>query len=934
MAENPIGGSPLDPGASADVGRQVGTVKVNSKAAIDVAAFKNLNKEFKQLNTYVTKFQADLPKLIEGTRKWAAELSKVARNIKATGGAGGAGGSYLPDAGTIVGSNNVTNITKSVTINEAGGGGSGTPLGGFRGGSLTDKAQTAGQILNGLLSPLRAMDSRIERGQAYSLQADRMSMLYQQMYGMSRGQVYNQFRKPLTSYMLGPTGVNELLGLQAQTGLNANLQARSIEAMRAASGFQYSTSDLTGMTRSLATPQSTNTMFMMLGTGMYGIGGQQRTQQQVFQDIIRRTGLTNEKAVQGAFQQGSMTRARLEMSGLPADQIDLLLQYAQQNISYQKKGGKGFYDPSNKEQREFMGVGKNQYATQFEESERTRTKREENFYNRQADNFAAMERLTQTIERLNQSIDNMLASVYGTAIKTKPGRSFLGNVGKIAGKVVGAGLMGAGVLAQLAPGAGTFAGAGMFTTGAMLMGMTGDPVKMDGKDSGPSNQSGGPPVQGPVPENVRKSQAALSGLNPRFAERLKKMLYANPKLYVNEGLRSSATQKNMFLQRYKPTDKKTDTFWNGTYWEHVKGAAAAPPGMSMHEIGLAADLGPVEEFGWITANSEKFGLRNFANVNNEPWHVQPNDIPGGRSEYERKGSPWGTKGDKFDPSAIISGVPASSYFGSETGSGATTGGGSASSAATFAYSGLDMSDIVAMGIDKYSGISSSPGSVSAMSVSGTSGGVSGTPGEPTTSTPSGKALSGAEVAKLMHKAGFRGEDLKTAVAVAWRESHFDPRAYNPRNKDKSYGLMQINMKGALGPDRVKKFKLNSYDDLYDPATNARVAYELWSGKTSGAGNFPGAGWTPWRGRENISSQDLKNAASYIKEAKVTGDPVMTSGSRDGSVTNVGGASYNITVSPSITINAGAGGGVDIQKVAKDVVSLMEREIRMTMMRVS
>jgi hypothetical protein len=79
---------------------------------------------------------------------------------------------------------------------------------------------------------------------------------------------------------------------------------------------------------------------------------------------------------------------------------------------------------------------------------------------------------------------------------------------------------------------------------------------------------------------------------------------------------------------------------------------------------------------------------------------------------------------------------------------------------------------------------------------------------------------------------------------------------------------------------------------------------------------------------------LKNAASYIKEAKVTGDPVMTSGSRDGSVTNVGGASYNITVSPSITINAGAGGGVDIQKVAKDVVSLMEREIRMTMMRVS
>jgi hypothetical protein len=759
------------------------------------------------------------------------------------------------------------------------------------------------------------MDSRIDRGAAYSLQADRMSMLYQQMYGMSRGQVYSGFRKPLTNYMLGPTGVNELLGLQAQTGLNANLQARSIEAMRAASGFQYSTSDLAGMTRSLATPQSTNTMFMMLGTGMYGIGGQQRTQQQVFQDIIRRTGLTNEKAVQGAFQQGSMTRARLEMSGLPADQIDLLLQYAQQNISYQKKGGKGFYDPSNKEQREFMGVGKNQYATQFEESERTRTKREENFYNRQADNFAAMERLTQTIERLNQSIDNALASIYGAAIKTKPGRSFLGNAFNIGKKVVGAGM----IIGGIATG-----NVGVAIGGAALA--TGDPVKMDGKDRGPSNQSGGPAEGGPVPDNVKKSQAALSQLNPRFAERLKKMLYANPKLYVNEGLRSSATQKSEFLKRYRPTDKKTDTFWNGTYWEHVKGAPAAPPGLSMHEIGLAVDLAPVEEFDWITANASKFGLRNFADVNNEPWHVQPNDIPAGRSEYERKGSPWGTKGDKFDSSAIIGGTPAASYFGTETGGGYTPAAGS------FAYSGMDMSSIVSMGIDKYSGVSSSPGSVSAMAVSSSSGTSTGTP-------PSGKGLSGAEVAKLLYNAGFRGADLKTAVAIAWRESNFNPRAHNTTGADNSYGLMQINMKDNgstpnMGKARAKRFNLSSYPQLFDPATNARVAYELWSGKTSGEGNMPGAGWAPWGGKNSVSASALKNAASYIKEAKITGDPVMANSSRGGGVTNVGGATYNITVSPSITINAGAGGGVDVQKVAKDVVNLMEREIRMTMMRTS
>lgn len=916
MAENPIGGSPLDPGASADVGRAVGNVKINSKAAIDVAAFKNLNKEFKQLNTYVTKFQADLPKLIEGTRKWAAELGKVARNLKSTAGAGGAGGgSYMPEAGTIVGSNNVYNVTKSVTINEApGGGGVG---GGIGGGGIGGTGMSYGDALKGILSglgaPLSAMDSRIDRGAAYSLQADRMSMLYQQMYGMSRGQVYNAYRKPLTSYMLGPTGVNELLGLQAQTGLNANLQARSVEAMRAASGFQYSTSDITGMTRALATPQANNMMFMMLGTGMYGIGGAQRTQQQVYQDIIRRTGLTTEKAVQGAFQQGSTVRARLEASGLPADQIDLLLQYAQQNVAYRAKGGQGFYDPSNKAQREFMGVGKNQYATQFEESDRTRVKREENFYNRQADNFAAMERLTQTIERLNQSIDNALASIYGTAIKTKPGRSFLGNVLNIGRKVVGAGTMiyGAATMNPLAIAAGAA--------------ISGDPVKVDGKDAGPSNVSGGS-SGGPVPENVKKSEAALSQLNPRFASRLRKMLYANPKLYVNEGLRSSATQKAEFLRRYKPTSEKTDTFWNGTYWKHVKGAPAAPPGMSMHEIGLAADLGPVEEFGWITANSDKFGLRNFADVNNEPWHVQPNDIPGGRSEYERKGSPWGTKGEKFDASAVIGGTPAASYYGTET---VPTGSGGGA----FAYSEMSMSDIVGMQVDKYSGISSSPGSVSAMAVTGSS------TGSDAVSTSSGRALSGAEVAKLLYKAGFRGKNLQTAVAIAFRESNFDPNAHNTRNEDNSYGLMQINMKDNgktpnMGKARAKRFALSSYNQLFDPATNARVAYELWSGRTTGEGNMPGAGWAPWGGENSVSKTNLKNAASYIKEAKITGDPVMAGGSRSGSVTNVGGASYNITIAPSITVAAGAGGGVDVQKLAKEVVSLMEREVRMTMMRVS
>ncbi len=31
----------------------------------------------------------------------------------------------------------------------------------------------------------------------------------------------------------------------------------------------------------------------------------------------------------------------------------------------------------------------------------------------------------------------------------------------------------------------------------------------------------------------------------------------------------------------------------------------------------------------------------FADVNNEPWHVQPVELPKGRQQYEQQGSKWG-----------------------------------------------------------------------------------------------------------------------------------------------------------------------------------------------------------------------------------------------------------------------------------------------------
>lgn len=96
-------------------------------------------------------------------------------------------------------------------------------------------------------------------------------------------------------------------------------------------------------------------------------------------------------------------------------------------------------------------------------------------------------------------------------------------------------------------------------------------------------------------------------------------------------------------------------------------------------------------------------------------------------------------------------------------------------------------------------------------------------------------LSRAELQRLVTAAGFTGKDADIAVAVALAESGGNPRAHNSTPPDDSYGLFQINMLGALGPDRRKRFGLSSNADLFDPATNARVAYSI----------FKASGWSPW-----------------------------------------------------------------------------------------
>lgn len=104
-----------------------------------------------------------------------------------------------------------------------------------------------------------------------------------------------------------------------------------------------------------------------------------------------------------------------------------------------------------------------------------------------------------------------------------------------------------------------------------------------------------------------------------------------------------------------------------------------------------------------------------------------------------------------------------------------------------------------------------------------------------------------DIAGYAYDAGLRNPTkIAMAVAIAEAESGGNPKAYNGKGRDDSYGLWQINMKahtlGELG--------IASKDALYDPLTNARAMVKI-----SGSG----AHWGPW------STYPLR-AAAYLPAA--------------------------------------------------------------------
>jgi hypothetical protein len=527
---------------------------------------------------------------------------------------------------------------------------------------------------------VQAIDNRVEAGRDYALNADRSTLQMQQLTGMSQGQVMTNLRMPLTDYKLGTNGINQLMSLQARTGINAAQQASSVEMMRTISGFSMGAEGASSIIENLAAPETVNKMFMMTGMSLIGPGGQQNSTKDIIQNIARKAGLNDPGLAKTASAPGSVTRATLSSMGVSGDLQDQVIQYAQSNVAFKGKGGKGMYDPTKEEDRKRMGID-DTFAMEAEETERKRGKRDEQFYRDQAGSYAKLERQTQQVTEALGKFEHALKGIIGARTGSRIGQKLLGGA---------LGLAGAGI-SMLSFGAAAPIGFGMMAAGAA---MAGDPV-LD--ESSPFSRKSGfygfasttPSIAGKSAPNITPSNPlatdpavpqgkefffpegyvpgtfvlegtvsshqtetkmattnkfASENLNPGLKTSVENMATKameeaglDLKLSPQGGRRDGYQQAKLFTDRYTEAPAGTTSFvdaydgktrrvvnWGGKKFMKKPGdrnPPAAIPGESLHEIGMAADLdlSDPKVKAWVKQNLYRFGLTTGEG---EDHHVQ------------------------------------------------------------------------------------------------------------------------------------------------------------------------------------------------------------------------------------------------------------------------------------------------------------------------
>lgn len=897
------------------------------------ARLLDLQKEMRQIEASIRPVLSTIETTFANIgKKLQDDIKKAFEGVNVSG-TGTGGGKASPTGTNVISSNPATSkhvkapmaatdIVES-QVKEAEAGGAGGGMGFMKnlikgGGGASAKTVMAGMIKTGGVTQainmgINAANARFDRGREGVLAADRMSVLYQQMTGLGQLDVSSQYRMPLTNYRLGAGGINDIMNMEAQIGIRGIPQASSIEAMRTLSGYSMSTGEATNMIGALASAPVANRMFMMTGMGLIGPGGKQNSTMSVMQSLVRTAGLTSEEVIKDALLPGSITRARLANMGVPPEMITQVIQYAQSNIAYQKKGGQGMYDPSRKADRRLMGIEEN-FATQVEETQRLETKRDEQFYRRQVDNFAYLERQTQSLTRAFGFLEDKLSGILGFTASNR-----------------------------------------IATT--VFQGLTGggDPSGVGG---GPKGYVRGILSSGGDPDNVTaaKNNPSFQALHPKMKDRIVNLLSDNPKVLFGKGIRTADEQRKMFLERYTKTNKQYNSRgeknveWNGSFWEHTAGLPAAPPGRSMHEIGLAVDFDG--DTAWVAANSEKYGLKNFANVNNEPHHVQPIELPNSRFQYEKSGAAWGTGPAGAAP------FSSDSDFGEMLDHSTPTPMSSATSGVSVAT------------LNPFESISQRV--ASPIETAGAGGGGGGRrPGaagrsNSTTGTPvinsdalsafkhGGMARSGVDIGKwsaeFLTMVGAPVTLANLEAMSAWIAAEGTRAAFNPLaviskpTAEAMGGTSNLDGWTDINPIGVKNFA------NYEQGLKMNVHHIMNHGKGVIAALKKGSnnpydvitaiekmvhGWTTARGI-TYAARGVLESRDVPTNMAAQGDPSMPMlmNNRPGSsgmsaMSVIGGHTFNI--SPTINMS-GSGSPNDLQRIAKELASMIRREIELEVLR--
>jgi hypothetical protein len=85
------------------------------------------------------------------------------------------------------------------------------------------------------------------------------------------------------------------------------------------------------------------------------------------------------------------------------------------------------------------------------------------------------------------------------------------------------------------------------------------------------------------------------------------------------------------------------------------------------------------------------------------------------------------------------------------------------------------------------------------------------------------------------------------------------------------------------------------------------------------------------GRKGDGIYPANKAMSSKATKGSSGSPLSMSGSMNATIQ---GPSYNVTIAPNITVQSTGSSATDAHKIAKEVTALLDREIRLTLMRTS